>query len=341
MSAEFLIQNHSIYVSSSVGITVYPEDARTADELLINADQAMYDSKDGGRNRYSFFDESMRQALIVKNQMLKDLRYAITGNQFELFYQPIVDLKSGKIHKAEALIRWNHPGRGLISPADFIPLTEESGQILEMGEWIFKEAATNVSEWRRQFNPDLQISINTSPLQYRDNGINVSLWVQYLHQLGTDGSAIIVEITEGLLMDSSKLVKDKLLELRDFGIEVAIDDFGTGYSSLSYLKRFHIDCLKIDQSFVGNLAIDSEDLALCEAIIMMSHKLGCKVIAEGIETKSQRDLLQQIGCDSGQGYYFSKPVPAAAFEKLIAEESILDADVPELKVIPTSYLSKR
>ncbi len=336
MSAEFLIQNHSIYVSSSVGITVYPEDARTADELLINADQAMYDSKDGGRNRYSFFDESMRQALIVKNQMLKDLRYAITDNQFELFYQPIVDLKSGKIHKAEALIRWNHPGRGLISPADFIPLTEESGQILEMGEWIFKEAATKVSEWRRQFNPDLQISINTSPLQYRDNGINVSLWVQYLHQLGTDGSAIIVEITEGLLMDSSKLVKDKLLELRDFGIEVAIDDFGTGYSSLSYLKRFHIDCLKIDQSFVGNLAIDSEDLALCEAIIMMSHKLGCKVIAEGIETKSQRDLLQQIGCDSGQGYYFSKPVPAAAFEKLIAEESILDADVPELKVIPTS-----
>ena len=336
MSAEFLIQNHSIYVSSSVGITLYPEDAKTADELLINADQAMYDSKAGGRNRYSFFDESMRQALIVKNQMLKDLRYAITDNQFELFYQPIVDLKSGKIHKAEALIRWNHPSRGLISPADFIPLTEESGQILEMGEWIFKEAATKASQWRRQFSPDLQISINTSPLQYRDNGINVSLWVQYLHQLGTDGSAIIVEITEGLLMDSSKLVKDKLLELRDFGIEVAIDDFGTGYSSLSYLKRFHIDCLKIDQSFVANLAQDSEDLALCEAIIMMSHKLGCKVIAEGIETKPQRDLLEQIGCDSGQGYYFSKPVPAALFEKLLIEDSVLDDSAPTLRVIPAS-----
>lgn len=336
MSAEFLIQNHSIYVSSSVGITLYPEDANTADELLINADQAMYDSKDGGRNRYSFFDDSMRQALIIKNQMLKDLRYALTDNQFELFYQPIVDLKSGKIHKAEALIRWNHPKRGLISPIDFIPLTEESGQILEMGEWIFKEAANQASRWRREISPDLQISINTSPLQYRDNGINVTLWVQYLHQLGTDGSAIIVEITEGLLMDSSKLVKDKLLELRDFGIEVAIDDFGTGYSSLSYLKRFHIDCLKIDQSFVANLALDSEDLALCEAIIMMSHKLGCKVIAEGIETKNQRDLLAQIGCDSGQGYYFSKPVPAAQFERLLMAEHAPENSAPILKVLPAS-----
>ena len=320
ISSEFMIQGHSINVSTSVGITQFPADANSADEMLINADQAMYASKNSGRNRYTFFDDSMRESRIEKGQTLQDLKHAVERDQLELYYQPIIDFQTGRVVKAEALIRWHHPERGMIPPGSFIRLAEESGIIHEIGEWSFRSAALMAAKWRQQFDPNLQISLNTSPVQYRENGINIESWGEFLVQNGVNGSAIIVEITEGLLMESSSAVKEKLLALRDNGIEVAIDDFGTGYSSLSYMKKFDIDYLKIDQSFISTLSADSEDMALCEAIIVMAHKLGCIVVAEGIETMSQYQLLKDAGCDTGQGYLFSRGLPAGEFEKLLVKE---------------------
>ena len=320
ISSEFKIQGHSITVSTSIGITCFPQDGDSDEEILINADQAMYASKNSGRNRYTFFTDSMRESRIERSQTLQDLKVAINDNQLELYYQPIVDFQTRKLIKAEVLIRWHHPTRGLILPGSFIELAEESGIIHEIGEWSFKTATLQVAHWRKQYQPDLQISLNTSPIQYRESGINVDSWVDYLAKNGIDGSAIIVEITEGLLMESSVAVKEKLLALRDNGIEVAIDDFGTGYSSLSYMKKFDIDYLKIDQSFIATLAPGSEDMALCEAIIVMAHKLGCKVIAEGIETTNQYQLLKEADCDAGQGYLFSKALTANEFQQLLIEE---------------------
>ena len=320
VSSEFLIQGHSINVSTSIGITCFPQDADSDEEILINADQAMYASKNNGRNRFTFFDDSMRDARVERSQTLQDLRYAVENRELELYYQPIVDFQTGKLVKAEALIRWHHPRKGLVFPGAFIELAEESGIINEIGEWTFKTAALKAAEWRKAYEPAFQISLNTSPIQYRDNGINVEAWGQYLQDNGVNGGAIIVEITEGLLMESSYAVKEKLLALRDNGIEVAIDDFGTGYSSLSYMKKFDIDYLKIDQSFIATLAPNSEDMALCEAIIVMAHKLGCKVVAEGIETMNQYELLKNVDCDAGQGYLFAKGLPAGEFEKLLIKE---------------------
>ena len=320
ISSEFRIQGHSINVSTSVGITQYPDDASSSEEMLINADQAMYASKEGGRNRYTFFTDEMRQNRIDRSQTLKDLKHAVKRNELELYYQPIIDFKTGRVIKAEALIRWHHPKRGVISPASFIGLAEESGVINEIGEWSFRAATIKAAKWRKEIEPELQISLNTSPVQYRDSGIDVNAWRDHLIENGVNGSAIIVEITEGLLMESSSTVKQKLLALRDSGIEVAIDDFGTGYSSLSYMKKFDIDYLKIDQSFISTLAAESEDMALCEAIIVMAHKLGCKVVAEGIETLCQYELLKEANCDTGQGYLFSKGLPADDFEQLLIKE---------------------
>ena len=321
LSTEFVIEDHHINVSTSIGITQFPKDATTADDLLINADQAMYAGKNKGGNGYCFFNDAMRQAIIERNETLRDLKLAVVGNQFELHYQPILNLKTGEITKAEALIRWRHPQRGLISPDLFIPLAEDSGQITEIGEWVFRTAAKQVAVWQKKYAPTFQISINTSPVQYRENGIDIERWCAYLERLGLTGQAIIVEITEGLLMESSSAVKEKLWSLRDAGIEVAIDDFGTGYSSLSYLKKFDIDYLKIDQSFVSNLTADSEDSALCEAITVMAHKLGCGVVAEGVENEEQSELLNKADCDFGQGYLFAKPLPADQFEQLLITSS--------------------
>jgi EAL domain-containing protein (putative c-di-GMP-specific phosphodiesterase class I) len=318
LNSDFMIHGHRIDVSTSIGITVYPQDAKTTDALLINADQAMYASKSNGSNGFMFFDETMREAMILRNNTMNDLKLALPKGQFELYYQPIYCLSTGNITKAEALIRWNHPERGMIRPDLFIQLAEESGLINEIGEWTFYEATNQLAEWRTKYSPQLQISINTSPIQYRDKGIDIEKWHAHLENSGLSGQALIVEITEGLLMESSSAVKERLWGLRDAGIEVAIDDFGTGYSSLSYLKRFHIDYLKIDQSFVSNLSEESEDFVLCEAITMMAHKLGCSVVAEGVETEEQSRLLKKANCDYGQGYLFSKPIPAEEFSRLLA-----------------------
>ena len=313
LSLPFALQHEQVYVSASIGVTLYPDDGQTLSQLLKNADQAMYAAKNSGRNCYSFYTPSMQATLIARAAMLNDLRGAMAKQEFKLVYQPIVELATGKVFKAEALIRWQHPQRGLVSPAAFVPLAEDSGLINEIGDWVFQSAARQVIQWRQLLHPDFQISINKSPVQFLDVNHRSSDWILHLHQSGLPGQAIVVEITEGLLLEASEKTAEHLLIFRDAGVQVAIDDFGTGYSALSYLKKFDIDYLKIDQSFVRNLHAESSDFVLCEAIIVMAHKLGLKVIAEGVETEMQRDLLASIACDFGQGYLFARPMPAEAF----------------------------
>jgi len=317
LSTPFQLGDEVVYVSASVGITLYPEDATKIEALLKNADQAMYAAKSLGRNRHHYFTPSMQQAAQGRMRLTLDLRNALAQKQFWVAYQPIVELATGSIHKAEALIRWQHPSRGLIAPNEFIPISEDTGLIVEIGEWVFREAAEQVKQWRTSIHPEFQVSVNKSPVQFSVANDTHAAWVKYLKQLGLPGQSITIEITERLLLDADAGIIEKLLGFRDAGIQVALDDFGTGYSSLSYLKKFNIDYLKIDQSFVRNLSSSSDDMVLCEAIIVMAHKLGMRAIAEGVETEEQKNLLIKAGCDYAQGWLFAEALPAKEFEKLL------------------------
>jgi diguanylate cyclase (GGDEF)-like protein/PAS domain S-box-containing protein len=317
LAEPFHLGEDVVYITVSIGLTFYPEDAENIPTLLKNADQAMYAAKSQGRNRYNYFTASMQEAAQTRMRLVSDMRTALMENQFRLHYQPVVELATGHIHKAEALIRWLHPVLGLVSPVQFIPVAEETGMINEIGDWVFREAAKQAAEWRAAHDSQFQISINKSPVQFQHGGTTLSLWIEHLQQLGLPGQGIVVEITEGLLLDASPAVSNQLLEMREAGIQVAIDDFGTGYSSLAYLKRFDIDYVKIDRSFVRNMATNPSDVILCEAIIVMAHKLGMQVIAEGVETDAQRQLLLAAGCDYGQGFLFSQAVTAEEFELLL------------------------
>ena len=311
MSEPFNLNEHRSYLTASIGITFYPNDALTKEALLKNADQAMYAAKGKGRNRFHYFTPEMESFAKTRRKMLNDLRDSIQLQQLEVYYQPIIDLRSGCILKAEALLRWNHP-EGQIYPSDFIPLAEETGLIVEIGNWVFTEVARQSAEWKQAFDTDLQVSVNTSPVQYQDDKFCQNEWFSLF--LGdSHPKNLCIEITESLLMEPDESTLNKLLMFRDKGIEVSLDDFGTGYSSLAYLKQFDIDYLKIDQSFICNMTTDSHDLVLCKAIIGMAHTLGIKVIAEGIETKQQEQLLKSLDCDFGQGYLYSRPMPANAF----------------------------
>ena len=319
MSEPFKLGDEIAYVSASIGVTFYPHDGADAESMVRNADQAMYAAKNKGRNCFSYFTHTLQEAAQIRMRLAGDLRSALAGNQLQLHYQPIVELKTGRVHKAEALLRWHHPRLGLVSPVDFISIAEETGMIIDIGDWVFRMAAQQAKVWRASHSASFQISINTSPVQFRKNVDLHKPWLDFLQELELPGQSIAIEITEGLLMDVSPDVTSKLRSFREAGIEVSMDDFGTGYSSLSYLKKFDIDHLKIDQSFVQSLAPDSDDLALCEAIIVMAHKLGIKVIAEGIETSEQRYLLAFAGCNYGQGNLFSEPLAADRFEKFMDE----------------------
>ncbi len=318
LAAPFQLHQEMAYVSASVGITLYPNDAQNIDSLIKNADQAMYLAKNSGRNRFSYFTAALQEAAQTRLRLGNDLRNALAGKQLAVYYQPIVEMASGKIVKAEALLLWQHPERGLVSPMQFIALAEESGLIHEMGDWVFHETARELARWRALFVPEFQISVNVSPVQFRQNGVYLaSSWINYLRAMDLPGQSLVIEITESVLLNAEINVTEKLLSFRDAGVQVALDDFGTGYSSLSYLKKFDIDYLKIDQSFVRNLEDDPDDKALCEAIIVMAYKLGLKVIAEGVETEQQRDLLVTYGCDYAQGWLYSKAVSAGEFEALL------------------------
>ena len=332
----FQLDGKEVFITASIGITISPQDASESNALFRNADNAMYAAKRCGPGGYRFYTESMNQATSARFRITTDLKRALREGQFQLVYQPIVSLCDGAIHKAEALIRWEHPEHGTINPVDFIPIAENTGDIVAIGEWVFREAVRQCVQWRQEWHPNFQISINTSPVQYRNGGLDLQAWSACLAEVGLAGDGIVVEITEGLLMDVTGSVQQQLRSCSEAGMEIALDDFGTGYSSLSYLRKFDVDYLKIDRSFITNLAEQPDDRVLCEAIIAMAHKLGLRVIAEGIETVQQRDMLIAAGCDYGQGYLFSKPVPASAF-KTACPGPLLGAgciDVPQTVNVP-------
>ncbi len=318
LAAPFDLQGEIAYISASIGITIYPVDATDMESLLKNADQAMYAAKEHGRNCFSYFTGSMQETAQRRLQLSNDLHGALAADQLEVYFQPIINLASGDIAKAEALLRWNHPLFGMIGPGQFIALAEDTGLIGELGDWVFRQSAQMVKRWHAASGIAgsakglIQVSVNKSPRQFFGGNTQVT-WLAYLKELDVPADCINIEITEGLLLDDRHDVAHKLLVFRDAGVQLSLDDFGTGYSAMSYLKKFQIDFLKIDQSFIRDLASDPGDKAIAEAIIVMAHKLGIKVIAEGVETEQQRQLLINAGCDYGQGFLFSKPCPADEF----------------------------
>jgi len=310
----YLLRQSEVFVSASMGLAMYPADASQIEDLLRHADQALYAAKGAGRNRWCVFTPAMQAAAQWRARLDADLRTALEAGQLSVVYQPIVNMLSGRVCKAEALLRWYHPELGAISPAQFIPVAETSGQILALGDWVFTQAAHQVRHWRSVLDAEFQVSVNKSPVQCHRSPALSSRWVDELAQMGLPCSSLCIEITEGLLLDTHPDVTRHLGELRAAGMTVSLDDFGTGYSSLTYLQKLDIDCLKIDQSFVRNLSPGSTDLTLCKAIIAMAHELGMQVVAEGVETEQQHQLLMEAGCDHGQGYWYGRPMPPAQFE---------------------------
>ncbi|WP_150049453.1 EAL domain-containing protein [Methylomonas rhizoryzae] len=324
----FYLGEQPAYISVSIGITVFPDDGQTSELLFKQADQAMYAAKKQGRNRFCFFTASLQHEADQRLQLTRDLHAAIDTRQFEVHYQPIVELQSGCIVKAEALLRWNHPTCGYIDPAQFLPVAEECLLIQDIDDWVFKQAMSRLKEWRHLTGADFQISVNQSPAQFKDSNRNHAEWQEGLMAMDTDCKNVVVEITESLLLENHPTIRNRLLRLRAAGAQIAIDDFGTGYSALSYLNKFPIDYLKIDNSFIRDLTFDATDFALSKAIVSMAHALGLKVIAEGVETRDQLALLVEIGCDYGQGFLFAKPLPAPEFEKLFKNRLMTDSVAP-------------
>jgi len=321
LSAPLQLDTEMVHLTASIGVSFYPGDATETGALQRNADQAMYSAKTQGRNRYQFYTSELQERALRKRQLITDLHEAVNQSRFELYYQPIISLGDGSITRAEALLRWHHPESGVVIPAVFIPIAEETGLINEIGNWVFFEACAKVKQWRERFDRSFQVSINTSQLQWIDETALMNQWITHMRDQAIDGSAINVEITEDLLMNPRSRITNRLLDFRAAGIQLSIDDFGTGYSSLSCLRQFDIDYLKIDQSFVRNLDQNNNDAVLCEAMITMAHKLGIKVIAEGIESRDQDQLLRELGCDFGQGYLYSKAVSAEELEDLLGEKN--------------------
>ena len=309
------IEEHALHINASMGITLAPDDGMSPPVLLANADQALYAAKSEGRNTFHFFTAAMHQKASRRAQLTKELRTALTGTDLFLVYQPIVELQTGKIFKAEALSRWKHPEMGWVSPAEFIPVAETSGLIDELGRRTLSEALPVLAKWRKTHCPEFQLSLNKSPLQFKRQGSpNISLSALATYQL--PGSSLLIEITEGLLLDPNVEIRRLLQQYHEAGIQLALDDFGTGYSSLSYLQKFDINFIKIDRSFVSSLTRTSKEYLLCKAMITMAHELGMHVVAEGIETTEQAELLKAAGCDFGQGYLWGKPVMESEFERL-------------------------
>jgi len=325
LTRPFTINGQTSYVSASIGIACYPDDGSDGLQLLQHADQAMYAAKAAGRNCYRHFTSEMQEQMSSRLQIANDLRAALDGDQFELLYQPILHLPTQRLNRAEVLIRWRHPQRGNIPPGLFIPVAERTGLINRIDEWVFDAATRQLAEWRGGIAPDLTLSINISPLEFSllAPGEQLTHWSVRLQQLGLPGSSIVLEITEGLLLDAGDRVSESLRKVAREGLQVPIDDFGTGYSSLAYLRRYDIDFLKIDQSFVQHIGHGDEGGTIVESVVAMAQKLGLEVVAEGVETEYQHRFLQNIGCNYGQGYFYAQPLPAAALiERIISANRI-------------------
>ena len=319
----FHIAGRDLFMSASLGITLFPFDTRNTQELLRNADSAMYRAKEAGRNSYQFYAAEMTNKAVARMGMESDLRVALKRGEFLLHYQPIVDGRDNRIIGVEALARWQSPEHGLVPPLQFIPLAEETGLILPLGEWVLRTACAQLRQWQSTGFPELWLAVNLSTRQFRQSGL-----AQFVARTLNDASLapryLELEITESILAQGGE-AETVLREVSATGVQFSIDDFGTGYSSLSYLKRFPIDTLKIDRSFVADIPGNTDDAAIAQAIIAMAHSLGMRVVAEGVETAEQGRFLQSHGCDTMQGYFFSRPLPAEELTLLLANGSPLPA----------------
>lgn len=328
----FQLAGRTLYIGASVGISCYPSDAENGEAMLRHADMAMYLAKDSGRNQHQFFNTKMREHIRNQTDLEQSMRHAIAHEEFELFYQPIYSCEESKVTAAEALIRWHHPERGLISPAEFIPLAEETGLIQPIGLWVFKQACEQLKEWKDQGIDNLAVSVNVSSSQ-RHLGFNAQVAKEIIAKAGADPTKIIFEITETMFLESSNEAISWLNQLKELGAKLAIDDFGTGYSSLSYLKQFPIDKLKIDRAFIRDLPDNAEDASLVNAIAAMSKSLGLELIAEGVETIEQFKYLEQLNCQNIQGFLLSKPIPADELPSAIRQ-----IEATSFSEVPSDYI---
>lgn len=305
----FIIDERELILTLSIGIAIYPLNGLVASDLLRNADTAMYQAKALGRNTYSFFTQEMNRVMQRRFAIEEQLHGALERNEFELFYQPQFDLSNSRMVGAEALLRWHNPILGNVTPGEFIPIAEQTGLIVPIGQFVIKQALNFLSDWQRTGQKKYTMAVNLSPRQFRDKTL-LSLIKKTINALDIDYEDFELEITEGVLMTGQSYIKEILLEINNLGIKLSMDDFGTGYSSLSYLRQYHFDVLKIDRSFINGITLNKPDCDLVKATIAMSHSLGLMVVAEGVETKEQLALLKQLNCDFVQGYYLSKPITA-------------------------------
>ncbi|WP_425607997.1 EAL domain-containing protein [Pontibacterium granulatum] len=308
LSEPYEINDQPIYITPSIGVSVYPNDGETVPELMKHADAAMYHAKSLGRKNFQFHCSTISEQTQQRLNLGQQLNQALQDAQFELYYQPQIDTVCGNICALEALIRWHHPERGMVSPAEFIPVLEDSGLIEPVGEWVLRTACQQLADWHQQGFKHLRMSVNLSARQLRSTGL-ISQVTAALDHCGLSARALELEITESLAMENPEQAIAILGQLSDMGISIAIDDFGTGYSSLAYLKKLPIQILKLDREFVSHIETDSNDAAISAATISLAHSLGLKVVAEGVETQQQHDFLQQQGCDYLQGYFHGRPMP--------------------------------
>jgi predicted signal transduction protein with EAL and GGDEF domain len=301
---QYDIAGHRLFVEASIGIAMSPDNGVEAEQLLKNADMAMYQAKANGRGTFCFFEREMDARVKARSALEFELRQAIMCNQFELYYQPFVNLQNGAITGCEALLRWNHPDRGLIMPAEFIPIAEETGLINQLGEWVLRTACAEAMTWP----DDIKVAVNVSPVQFNNQALVLTV-IGALAASGLPARRLELEITETAIIHDEDGTPVKLSQLRELGAKITLDDFGTGYSSLSYLHRIPFDKIKIDKSFIDNIASNDSSLAIVQAVITVAKTRNVTVVAEGVETEQQRELLRTLGCAEMQGYLFSRPVP--------------------------------
>ena len=309
ISAPYLISGNDLRTSPSIGICFYPDDANEIGMLLKSGDVAMYHAKAKGRGNYQFFTEEMNQVVMKRQSMEADLRTALEREQFVLYYQPQLDLNSGNLTGVEALVRWQHPTRGLVPPAEFIPVAEEMGLIVQLGSWVLREACRQLKQWQGEGLTGIRMSVNLSALQFLDKDLAEHIQ-EILTETGLDADCLDLEVTESMSMSSPADTIAIMQVLAESGMTLSIDDFGTGYSSLAYLKLFPIHTLKIDRSFVKDIEIDTNDADICDVTVLLAHKMGLNVVAEGVETEAQLKFLLSIGCNRIQGFLISKPLVA-------------------------------
>lgn len=316
LAEPMVIEGHELFVTASIGISVYPTDGTDVETLVKNADTAMYQAKEQGRNCYHIYTEALTADAIHAMTLESGLRKALENKEFVVHYQPRVDIRTGRILGSEALVRWQHPEYGLVSPNQFIPLAEETGLIGSISEFVLQTACAQTRAWIEAGGGQLSVSVNISGKQFQQRKLTHSIQ-QALKESGLDPKYLDLELTESILMENSEAVRPMLQEFRDMGVHISVDDFGTGYSSLSYLKRFPVDAVKIDRSFVTDITTNPDDAAIAGAVVAMAHSLKLRVCAEGVETIEQLEFLRSLQCDEMQGYFISPPVSAQEFDELL------------------------